>query len=76
MSVWHLLILAFVVVMVFGTGKLSGIGSDFGSAIRGFKRNLNDEDESPSKAQDDMEVAALSSESSVRQADSERVDKP
>ncbi len=46
MSIWHLLILAVVVLLVFGTGKLSKIGPDLGASIRGFKKNLNgDEDE-------------------------------
>lgn len=76
MSIWHLLILAVVVVLVFGTGKLSSIGPDLGSAIRGFKKNLNGEDEPLSRAQDKLEVEELSSESSVRQTDSERVNKP
>lgn len=45
MSIWHLLILAVVVTMVFGTGKLGKIGPDLGAAIRGFKKNLNGTDE-------------------------------
>lgn len=45
MSIWHLLILAVVVAMVFGTGKLGKIGPDLGAAIRGFKKNLNGSDE-------------------------------
>ncbi|MEO7067099.1 MAG: twin-arginine translocase TatA/TatE family subunit [Rhodanobacter sp.] len=45
MSIWHLLILAVVVTMVFGTGKLSKMGPDLGAAIRGFKKNLNGTDE-------------------------------
>ncbi|TAL89440.1 MAG: Sec-independent protein translocase subunit TatA [Rhodanobacter sp.] len=45
MSIWHLLIFAVVVLLVFGTGKLSKIGPDLGAAIRGFKKNLNGDDE-------------------------------
>ena len=41
MSIWHLLILAVVVLLVFGTGKLSKVGPDLGAAIRDFKKNLN-----------------------------------
>lgn len=44
MSIWHLLILAVVVLLVFGTGKLSKVGPDLGAAIRGFKKNLNGDD--------------------------------
>jgi twin arginine-targeting protein translocase, TatA/E family len=76
MSIWHLIILVVVVVLVFGTGKLSSIGPDLGSAIRGFKKNLNGEEELNLKAQDKLEAEALFSESSVRQDNRERVSKP
>ncbi|EIL86871.1 twin-arginine translocase TatA/TatE family subunit [Rhodanobacter sp. 115] len=51
MSIWHLLILAVVVLLIFGTGKLSKIGPDLGSAIRGFKKSL-DGDDAESKRDD------------------------
>ena len=41
-SVWHWLILLVVVALVFGTGKLRGMGKDLGGAIRGFKEGMND----------------------------------
>ncbi len=43
MSLWHWGILLLVAVLVFGTGKLKNLGKDAGSAIRGFKEGLNDE---------------------------------
>jgi len=73
MSIWHLLILAVVVVLVFGTGKLSTIGPDLGSAIRGFKKSMNGEDDPLARTHSKLEVEELPSESSVRQSDSERV---
>lgn len=45
MSIWHWVILLIVAVLVFGTGKLKNLGKDAGSAIRGFKEGLNEEDE-------------------------------
>lgn len=38
----HLLIILVVVLLVFGTKKLRNIGSDLGSAVRGFKKAMND----------------------------------
>ncbi len=35
-SLSHLLIFLVVVVLIFGTKKLSNLGSDLGSAIKGF----------------------------------------
>jgi sec-independent protein translocase protein TatA len=36
-SIWHWLIVLLVVVLIFGTKKLKNIGSDLGSAVKGFK---------------------------------------
>lgn len=38
----HLLIILVVVLLVFGTKKLKTIGSDLGSAFRGFKKSMNE----------------------------------
>jgi sec-independent protein translocase protein TatA len=38
----HLLIILVVVLLVFGTKKLKNIGSDLGSAVRGFKKAMSD----------------------------------
>jgi sec-independent protein translocase protein TatA len=36
-SIWHWLVVLLIVVLVFGTKKLKNIGSDLGSAVKGFK---------------------------------------
>jgi sec-independent protein translocase protein TatA len=41
-SIWQLLIVLVIVMLLFGTKRLGSIGSDLGSAIKGFKRSLND----------------------------------
>jgi sec-independent protein translocase protein TatA len=41
-SIWQLLIILAIVVMIFGTKRLGSIGSDLGSAIKGFKKSMND----------------------------------
>jgi sec-independent protein translocase protein TatA len=42
-SIWQLLIILAIIVLLFGTKKLKGIGGDFGGAIKGFKKALNEE---------------------------------
>ncbi|CAG8999401.1 MAG: Sec-independent protein translocase protein TatA [Candidatus Celerinatantimonas neptuna] len=42
-SIWQLLIIAVIVVLLFGTKKLRGIGGDLGQAVKGFKDALNDD---------------------------------
>lgn len=36
-SIWHWLIVLLVVILIFGTKKLKNMGSDLGSAVKGFK---------------------------------------
>lgn len=50
-SIWQLLIIAVIVVLLFGTKKLRNIGGDLGSAVKGFKNAMND-DEAASKSKD------------------------
>jgi sec-independent protein translocase protein TatA len=45
MSLWHWLIVLLVIVLVFGTKKLRNIGSDLGSAVKGFKEGMAGEGE-------------------------------
>ena len=45
-SLWQLLIILLIVVMLFGTKKLRGLGSDLGSAVKGFKKAVSTDDES------------------------------
>ena len=42
-SVWQLLILLLIVVLVFGTKRLRNIGTDLGSAVKGFRKGIEDD---------------------------------
>lgn len=50
-SIWQLLIILAIVVMLFGTKRLRSLGTDLGSAIKGFRKSMSDED-SNSELQD------------------------
>ena len=41
-SIWHWLIVLIIVLLVFGTKKLRGLGSDLGGAVKGFKDGIKD----------------------------------
>ncbi|BFM19392.1 twin-arginine translocase TatA/TatE family subunit [Gilvimarinus japonicus] len=43
-SPWQLLIVLAIVIMLFGTKRLRGMGSDLGEAIKGFKKSVGDDD--------------------------------
>jgi len=47
-SIWHWLIVLVVVILIFGTKKLRNLGTDLGSAVKGFKDGMkSEEDKSP-----------------------------
>lgn len=48
-SIWQLLIILVIVVMIFGTKKLRGLGGDLGSAVKGFKGAIKDEAQDAAK---------------------------
>jgi len=41
-SVWQLLIILLIVLLLFGTKRLKGIGSDLGGAMKGFRESMGD----------------------------------
>ncbi|SHN15895.1 sec-independent protein translocase protein TatA [Pseudomonas asturiensis] len=44
----HWIVILIVVVLVFGTKKLKGLGTDVGESIKGFRKAMND-DEKPAE---------------------------
>ncbi|MRS17427.1 Sec-independent protein translocase subunit TatA [Enterobacteriaceae bacterium RIT691] len=51
-SIWQLLIIVVIVVLIFGTKKLSSLGSDLGTSIKGFKKAMGDDEDQPAKKED------------------------
>jgi len=49
-SIWHWLIVLAVVLLVFGTKRLRNLGSDLGSAIKGFRQAMKEEQNKDEKA--------------------------
>ncbi|WP_319782647.1 twin-arginine translocase TatA/TatE family subunit [Oceanisphaera sp. IT1-181] len=52
-SVWQLLIVVLIVVLLFGTKKLSGLGGDLGSAVKGFKKAMSGDEQEAAKDKQD-----------------------
>ncbi|QIG35155.1 Sec-independent protein translocase subunit TatA [Leclercia adecarboxylata] len=59
-SIWQLLIIAVIVVLLFGTKKLGSIGSDLGASIKGFKKAIKDDDEKQDKSSQYADFTAKS----------------
>ncbi|CAM3756443.1 Sec-independent protein translocase subunit TatA [Xenorhabdus thuongxuanensis] len=84
-SIWQLLIIAVIVVLIFGTNKLRTLGSDLGESIKGFKKAMNDDEkpQQPEKMSQDAEfetrnlteksMAAQSEHSENKSKDKEQV---
>jgi sec-independent protein translocase protein TatA len=45
LSFWHLIVVLVIVLVIFGPGRLPGLGKSLGEAIRGFKKGISGEDE-------------------------------
>jgi len=44
LSIWHVLIFAIVVILLFGTSKLKNLGKDVGGAVKDFKKSMKDDE--------------------------------
>jgi sec-independent protein translocase protein TatA len=53
-SIWQLLILAVIVIAVFGTKKFKSMGEDLGGAIQGFKKAMSEGKDEAAKEQDKL----------------------
>lgn len=68
LSIWHWLIVLGIVILVFGTKKLSSVGSDVGSAIRNFKKAMTD-GEAEAKEEKESKESAKQLKQSVEDAE-------
>lgn len=69
-GVTELIIIAVIVLLLFGTSKLKNLGSDLGSAIKGFKSAVTEEEgqakleaDEPNTLSDENETVARKEES-------------
>lgn len=42
-SIWQLIIVAVIILLLFGTKKLRSLGADLGESVKGFKKAMSDE---------------------------------
>jgi sec-independent protein translocase protein TatA len=68
-SLWQLLIVLVIVIVIFGTKRLSSIGTDLGGAVKGFRKSMSDADKDEDAAQLNKPDAEFS-ESSADTTDS------
>ncbi len=71
----ELVVILIIVLLLFGTKKLKGIGTDLGGAIKGFKKSLSDEDKDKTDTEEAQSVEDKHSEESASAVNSEQKDK-
>ena len=70
----HWVVILIVVVLVFGTKKLKGLGSDIGESIKGFRKAMNDE-EKPAEATTTPAATPLNQPTTI-DAQAQKVEEP
>ncbi len=49
-SIWHWMIVLLVVLLLFGSGKVSNLMGDFAKGIKSFKKNMAEDDDASMEA--------------------------
>lgn len=70
----ELAVILIIVILLFGTKKLKGMGSDLGSAIKGFKKSMGDDEadkasEADKKLVDESEANTQEQQENTQQHD-------
>lgn len=63
-NIWQVLIVLVIVILLFGTSKLKNVGNDLGSALKGFKKAIKEDEKDEGNS------------ASTQDADFEPLDKP
>ena len=64
-SIWQLLIVLVIVLLLFGSKKLRGLGSDLGGALKGFRGAMQEGEKEEEKSKDQAKLDAEASQSRV-----------
>ena len=72
-GIWQLLIIVVIVVLLFGTKKLRNLGTDLGSAVKGFKKAVTDENAPDDTKTKDTLADKVAVEENVEQKEKDKV---
>lgn len=71
---WQLIIIALVILVLFGRGRISEMMGDFGKGINSFKKGMNEGAETPAKPAPQIEGSAKEPNPTPDAAPAERSD--
>ncbi|MGB0898641.1 twin-arginine translocase TatA/TatE family subunit [Psychrobium sp. nBUS_13] len=70
-GIWQLLIVAVIIIVIFGSKKLRNLGGDLGSSVKGFKKAMQDENQQDKT--ESLDVKEASDEKTTQTKDKEQV---
>jgi sec-independent protein translocase protein TatA len=70
-GIWQLLIVAVIIIVIFGSKKLRNLGGDLGSSVKGFKKAMQDENQKDKT--ESLDVKEASDEKTTQTKDKEQV---
>jgi sec-independent protein translocase protein TatA len=71
MSIWHWLVVAVIVLLLFGRGKITELMGDVASGIKAFKKGMAEDEDALKKAEEEkakLEAAAASTADAAKTA--------
>ncbi len=72
-SIWQLLIILAIIVLLFGTKKLRGIGSDLGGAVKGFKKAVSDDQANSDAEKDKLANTSVEQQQTTAEKEKDKV---
>ena len=75
-SPWQLIIIALLIILIFGTKKLRSLGSDLGESLKGFKKAMSDDEAAKAKAEQEKQDSDFATKNITEQQAAEKKDSP
>ncbi len=69
---FQIIIIALVVLVLFGRGRISEMMGDFGKGVKSFRKGLNDEEEAPAKSAAQIESQPAAEPAEAKTPDSSK----
>jgi sec-independent protein translocase protein TatA len=58
-SIWHWLVVLLVILLLFGSGKISGLMGDLAKGIKSFKQNIKEDDKAEAQTAEQKPAGSL-----------------
>ncbi len=69
---FQIIIIALVVLVLFGRGRISEMMGDFGKGVKSFRKGLNDDEEAPAKSAAQIESKPAAEPAEAKTPDSSK----